>query len=261
MENKKRGILVTIIVGIVAIFICVYGYNKYMTDQDNERIKYSLEVLKSNQKLLNEDTKKLTSYYLSDEKIFLKKDIDLDDINDLRVEIYAIPSEAQDFDISKKELPKKYKSLDKKKKSTLKQADDMIKIVEMQDLINELFDTPVENFSVLETDELSIKHGTGNKDIQKVRDKISSLPHNQLRNNMDRYVNEAEAQVNLVTSVKEDTKDIIVDGKITNNANYETVENLKTEIEKIRNMEYRNNYNNVVSVIENQLYNSKKNEE
>lgn len=219
---KKLSIVV---LAILAIGICLLGYQVTRSRQYQQQISYAKANLPKEEEKLDQLAKKVKSFYVNDKKQFVKSSVQTVDVKEVRFQVEATKVNAADFQVKPGSLPQSAADLSQQKEKILNDLVDISDKLKVQDQIDQLFTKSVSNWQETAAD-LSIQKDLKLAEIDSIRDNLVFFSAGSWKNSMEGFLDEATNQVKQQIKIRK---------KLQSELSYEDYLNLQEEINQVKN--------------------------
>lgn len=233
--------LATIVVGISAVGICLFGYSFNNQRQHQQRIDYA-EISIINQKdNVASLSKEIDKLYVTQKKMFLRPEITEETISSLASKLSSVKLTADDYGIKESELPKEAAEIQEKKEVAETQLADAESKLKIQTAINGLFTKNISNWQQVEAD-VTIKEKLTSADVTRVRENVSFFRDTPWKTTVIQYLELADTQIAQITQLEQLFDKMLKDGQVTTTVTYGQYLTALSQIAQIRNEKIRATY-------------------
>jgi len=166
---KLAGVIIT---AIVAIGICVVGYQVANQRQYQQRVAYASSAASNEEESIQELKKKLAGLYADDEQELIKKDVSQEDVRQMSSEVHELNTTAEDFQIEEDAVPDQVQELDQEKQELSEELADISDKLQVQEQTDNLFTEDVASWQSFE-DEMIIKEKLKEEAVSDINETLS----------------------------------------------------------------------------------------
>lgn len=244
--------LVTVVVGISAISICLFGYSFNNKRQHQQRLDYA-EISVINQKNnVASLSKEIDKLYITQKKIFLRPEITEETISGLSSKLSSVKLTAADYGIKESELPKEAVAIQEKKEAAETQLADAESKLKIQTAINGLFTKNISNWQQAEADAI-IKDKLTSADVTRVRENMSFFKDTPWKTIVIQYLELADTQIAQITQLDQLFDTMLKNGQVTTTVTYGQYLTALSQIAQIRNEKIRATYEKKAQTVAQQM--------
>lgn len=252
MNKKVRwGIVLgtaLLILGVVNFMIHESNYNK--------QVEAVAKKQSNRDQVVEEIKKQINSLYLDDAKEFLQTEISQEQIDLLEINVNKYLESSQAFSVNIENLRKNDRKKYQFNVNNLSALQNEVKAIQhkfkAQNEVNHLFQSPYlsgasENEEVIIIDDLTAE------ELQKVKenhyqDKADETK--KFQSAINKGIEISQKQVDQITKVQKMINELYPEGKVTDQADRDTFDSLKKEVEEIKNEKSKNSFRELLKGME-----------
>lgn len=172
--NKKPNVKLAgvIITAIVAIGICVVGYQVANQRQYQQRVAYASSAASNEEESIQELKKKLAGLYADDKQELIKEDVSQEDVRQMSSEVNELNTTAEDFQIEEDAVPDQVQELDQEKQELSEELADISDKLQVQVQTDNLFTADVASWQSFE-DGMIIKEKLKKEAVSDINETLS----------------------------------------------------------------------------------------
>lgn len=245
--------LAVMAVGIGAIAICYMGYQANASHQYEQRVQYANKAIENGQEKLAAIDKTIGLFYVDDQQVFLREDLEDDELASERGKLEAVKVDAEEYNIQTKDLASDTKEIQETKAALTKKIALVEDKLAVQNKTNELFEKSVSSWQEPVND-VVIKEDLTDEAIGNIREDLKLLMiDDQWQKNITDYLDFADAQLTRIKDIEKSIGEMLKDGQITENATYESYLSLADSISQVRNETKKADFTKSLNTISEQL--------
>lgn len=252
MKKKSWPIMLTIILGIVAVIIWILGNAINQQQQARAHLADVQSAFKQDRVALNQSKTDIKNLYQDDDHVFLRADLSKSDLDTIENNLNFVELTSDSLGVTKAEMPKDIRDLQRTRDQLIEKLAKAKQKYTLQSRVNSLFTQPVKNWQKAENN-VAIRASLTEGRLSQVSNSIKSAQDNPWRSTALEYISYAQAQLTRVSNIKTSLSQMLVDDKITEAATYQNYLNLTESIEQVRNEDLKNSFTASADKIARQL--------
>lgn len=252
MKKKSWTVMLTIVLGIVAVIIWILGNAVNQRQQARAHLADVQSAFKQDRAALNQSKTDIKNLYQDDDQVFLRADLSESDLDMIESNLDFVELASDSLGITKAEMPKDLEDLQQTRDQLIEKLQKARQKYTLQSQVNSLFTQSVKNWQEAENN-VVIQAKLTEERLSQVSNDVKSARDNQWRSTALEYLSYAEAQLNRATNIKTSLSQMLVDDKITDAATYQDYLNLTASIEQVRNEDLKNSFTASADKIADQL--------
>ncbi|WP_265455634.1 hypothetical protein [Enterococcus sp. HY326] len=237
----KSSFLRTVLVGVIIIAsvgTCFIGYRSYASRINQARVEHAESSADESAATIAALTATVNGYFTDENQQFITAGVTVDTINQGITQLNQILTSSSDFDISDSDSPSSLQDIANQKTALLALSQQALDKVRMQDSINALF-------SVAPSDWVNYAEGTVMRDdltadeVAGVQAEVASFEDGAWKELANAYLNHVSEQVTTVDTIRAEFNNLMADGALINDADYDNYYSLQSSIGNVANTNIR----------------------
>lgn len=233
MNRKLLGRIISAVIVGSSIIICLVGYRMSEKRHSKQRLENAEITVKQERTQLNSLEEAVSSFYLDEEKVFLKPDLLESTVQDTKEALTNVKVSAEDFGLVA--LDTDTTDLANKKKELLAEVETMQQKIDLQAQVSGLFDTPIEDWVKVNSDYI-IKTTTTKSIIQQIKSNLVDY-NDAWSQSLNTYLDNANQQIVMYEELSATISSFLQGDELSGNGTVENYYELVEQLKQVKNEE------------------------
>ncbi|EOT40499.1 hypothetical protein [Enterococcus columbae] len=234
MRSKTFKYFILLLLIVASMAIIFFGRQISQKKNYEQRLESVNVTMKSEKSRLNNLQDSVNQLFVSPESHLLNSGVTMDQLEDLRTNVNAVKTTADDFQIKEVDFPQKMAKVHQQKKAVLKKLDEALVEWNLQDKINNLFQPENVNWQTLNPLAV-IQLNNQQAAINEINEQLAVMPANDWLDLAKNYLNIATDQTNQIAGSLDLLNKIAPNGQLAPDATSEQYQQLVNSLYSVNN--------------------------
>lgn len=234
MQSKQFKYFILGLLIVASVAIIVFGRQISQKKNYQQRLESVNVTMKSEQSRLQNLQDTVNQLFINADSHLLNNGVTLEQLENLRTEVNAVKTTADDFQIKKADFPQKMSKVHQQKKAVLNRLNQALTEWSLQDKINGLFQPENVNWQVLNP-AATIQLNNQQTLINEINEQLAVMADNDWLALAKNYINIATDQTNQIAGSLDLLNQLAPNGQLSADATSEQYQQLVNSLYSINN--------------------------